>query len=69
MIQTMMKDNENNIENGGGGDEILMRFVEEAYQKLGGERNRFFQSFDIWTQSSIQSCFHTFIQSCTISDF
>ena len=32
-------------------------------------RNRFSQSFDIWTQSSIQSCFHTFIQSCTISDF
>ena len=29
-------------------------------------KNRFFQSFDIWTQSSIQSCFHTFIFSCTI---
>ena len=35
--------------------------VEQAYQKLREEKNRFSQSFDIWTQSSIQSCFHTFI--------
>ena len=37
--------------------------VEQAYQKLREMKNRFSQSFDIWTQSSIQSCFHTFILS------
>ena len=61
----MMKDNENKLENGGG-DQILMCVVQEAYQKLRGEVEIDFSN--LLTSGLNRAYNHAFILSYTFRD-